>query len=398
MTTTSQQNKRLSDTRLSTIQRAQEVAQALEETAIERDKKGGTAYTERNLIRESGLLNIIIPKQYGGASEDWKSVMHIVRMFANVDSSLAHLFGFQHLILASIQLYGTKEQTERYFKKTVDENVFWGNALNPLDKGTTVTKDKDTYTFNGTKAFCSGATDSDMMLVSGFLGDKMLVGVVPSNREGITINQDWDNFGQRQTDSGSVLFNNLVVKADEMLLDPGPLGNIQSTLRSCIAQLILTHIYLGLGEGAFTEAKKYTSAQTRAWHTANVNRAVEDPYILRTYGEMYLGLQTSIRMAEIAVSTLQQCWEMDKNLTEKQRGRCAIDIALSKTQAAHASLHICNKMFEVTGSRATNGLARLDRFWRNLRTHTLHDPIDYKLKEIGNFALNEIIPTPGSYS
>lgn len=383
---------------VSTMQRAKEVASRLEETAIERDKKGGTAYAERQLIRESGLLNLIIPQEYGGAEEDWKTAMQIVRLFANVDSSLAHLFGFQQLILASVQLYGTEEQTARYFKKTVDEHVFWGNALNPLDKGTSVTKEGDRYIFNGTKGFCSGATDSDMLLVSGFLNDKLLVGVVPSTREGITINQDWDNFGQRQTDSGSVVFHNLVLTADEMLLQPGPLGNIRSTLRSSIAQLILTNIYLGLGEGAFAEAKKYTRAQTRAWHAAGVDRATQDPYILHHYGKMYLGLQTSIRMADFAVSSLQQGWDLGDNLTEKQRGRCAIDIAIAKTQASTSSLEICNTMFEVTGSRATNGLARLDRFWRNLRTHTLHDPVDYKLKELGNFALNETIPTPGFYS
>jgi len=42
--------------------------------------------------------------------------------------------------------------------------------------------------------------------------------------------------------------------------------------------------------------------------------------------------------------------------------------------------------------------ARFDRFWRNLRTHTLHDPVDYKLRELGRFALLDEIPTPSFYS
>ena len=55
-------------------------------------------------------------------------------------------------------------------------------------------------------------------------------------------------------------------------------------------------------------------------------------------------------------------------------------------------------MFEVTGARATTAALRLDRFWRNLRVHTLHDPLDYKLRELGDWALNGNLPPPSFYS
>jgi alkylation response protein AidB-like acyl-CoA dehydrogenase len=50
------------------------------------------------------------------------------------------------------------------------------------------------------------------------------------------------------------------------------------------------------------------------------------------------------------------------------------------------------------GSRATGGTYRFDRFWRNVRTLTLHDPLDYKVREVGDFALNSRYPTPSFYS
>ena len=50
------------------------------------------------------------------------------------------------------------------------------------------------------------------------------------------------------------------------------------------------------------------------------------------------------------------------------------------------------------GARATVASAGADRYWRNLRTHTLHDPVDYKLRELGEFALNGKLATPGFYS
>ena len=39
-----------------------------------------------------------------------------------------------------------------------------------------------------------------------------------------------------------------------------------------------------------------------------------------------------------------------------------------------------------------------DRFWRNVRTHTLHDPIDYKLNTLGRWALKGEAPDPQNYS
>ena len=56
------------------------------------------------------------------------------------------------------------------------------------------------------------------------------------------------------------------------------------------------------------------------------------------------------------------------------------------------------KVFEVTGARATQASVGLDRHWRNLRTQSLHDPLDYKLHELGDWALNQRLPIPTFYS
>jgi alkylation response protein AidB-like acyl-CoA dehydrogenase len=55
-------------------------------------------------------------------------------------------------------------------------------------------------------------------------------------------------------------------------------------------------------------------------------------------------------------------------------------------------------MFEVMGARATSGKHRFDRYWRNIRTFTLHDPVDYKVRAVGNWVLNSEFPIPDFYS
>jgi alkylation response protein AidB-like acyl-CoA dehydrogenase len=68
---------------------------------------------------------------------------------------------------------------------------------------------------------------------------------------------------------------------------------------------------------------------------------------------------------------------------------------LGTTRAPH---EITRRMFVLMDSRATTAAARLDRFWRNVRTHTVHDPVDFKVRELGDWMLNRKIPKPIFYS
>jgi alkylation response protein AidB-like acyl-CoA dehydrogenase len=379
---------------------ADQLAKAFAQTAVERDKRGGTAKAERDLLRAGGLLNALIPAGLGGWGLEWTDVMKLVRIFARVDSSIAHLFGFQHLMLASVTLYGSWVQTEELFAKTVRNNWFWGNALNPLDQRTSLTPNGDIgYLIRGRKSFCSGAVDSDVLIVSAIraVDKKFMVAALPSDRPGIRILEDWDSFGQRQTDSGTVEFDDVLAGEEEFLKTPGPLGSIRASLRSCIAQLILSNIFLGIAEGALTEARNYTLAQTRSWITSGVC-ASADPYILANYGNFFVDLQAAQALTDIAGESLQRAWESEDAITENQRGKCALDVAASKVITTKVGLEITSRMFEVMGARAAAGPARIDRFWRNLRTHTLHDPVDYKVRELGDWVLNHQLPKPSFYS
>ncbi len=103
-------------------------------------------------------------------------------------------------------------------------------------------------------------------------------------------------------------------------------------------------------------------------------------------------------MANQAGELLQAAWEKDLSLTAEQRGECAIAIATAKVAATRVGLDKANRMFEVMGSRAPASKYAFDRYWRNLRTFTLHDPVDYKVRAVGNWALNNQLPTPDFYS
>lgn len=379
---------------------ARQLAAGFASTAVERDVRGGTPKAERDALRASGLLGLAIPIQYGGLGANWSQILEIVREVARVDSSLAHVFGFHHLLLATLRLFGQPSQWQTWFEQTVRQQWFWGNALNPLDTRTLAKRHAGWCEFSGHKSFCSGALDSQMLVASAVDADSgnLLIAAIPTQRNGITVATDWDNIGQRQTDSGSTRFERVRVEDSELLLDPGPLSTPFACLRPLIAQLLFANLFLGIAEGAFDEARRYTLDQSRPWPASGLAEASADPYILARYGEFHLALESTRLLLRHAAERLDHAWSQEHALSAEERAQVALSVTAAKIAASRGGLDLCNRLFEVTGARATHATLRLDRYWRNLRTQSLHDPLDYKLRELGEWALRRQPPTPSFYS
>ncbi|HEY9622383.1 MAG TPA: hypothetical protein V6C78_18640 [Crinalium sp.] len=66
-----------------------------------------------------------------------------------------------------------------------------------------------------------------------------------------------------------------------------------------------------------------------------------------------------------------------------------IHVATAKAFIARVGLETTSKIFDVMGARSTVAQYGFDRYWCNLRTFNLHDPVDYKIRAIGHSALND---------
>lgn len=382
------------------LQIATELALRLATTANARDQAGGHAAEEREWIRESGLLTLSIPTAYGGQGGDWPTVYQVIRILARADSALAHIFGFHHLQLAGIQLYGTAQQQRRFLTQTVEQNLFWGNALNPLDKRTSATEADYGFQIDGVKSFSSGSVGSDWLTISAWHEETQsaLIGVVPTRQLGVSVQADWDAFGQKQTDSGNVHFNQVSLPSTQVLQAPGIKPTAQATLRSQVAQLILVNLYLGIGEGAFEAARSYIAQEARPWFASGVAAAGADPLVQHRFGKLWLKLRPASVLADHAAQELERLFRLGAAVTAQQRGELAVSVAEAKVLAHAAGVDVSSEIFELTGARSTSAKFGFDRYWRNVRVHSLHDPVDYKIRDLGRYALDGTLPEPTAYS
>lgn len=81
------------------------------------------------------------------------------------------------------------------------------------------------------------------------------------------------------------------------------------------------------------------------------------------------------------------------------RPEAATAVYQAKVMGTEVALDVSSRLFQVCGARAAADAPQngLDLFWRNARTFTLHDPVDYRRQRIGKYLLTGEAPPIGWY-
>jgi alkylation response protein AidB-like acyl-CoA dehydrogenase len=136
----------------------------------------------------------------------------------------------------------------------------------------------------------------------------------------------------------------------------------------------------------------------------NKEKATDEFYILSTYGNFFAHLRAATALADKAGLEIDALYENSGDtetrakVTAEARGEAAEWVASVKVTATDTGLRVTSGVFEVTGAKATAAKVGLDRYWRDIRTHTLHDPVAYKNRELGRYQLLKEIPEPTWYT
>jgi alkylation response protein AidB-like acyl-CoA dehydrogenase len=378
---------------------AREVAAALAKDALERDRAGAEPLAEAQLLRDAGLPSLLLPTSIGGAGQTWATALAVLRVIAGADGSIAQLLGYHYVNAANLVWVGDDAGLRRWGTPSAAEQWLWGDAVNPVDPDLELVPDGDGYLLRGRKNFATGVSTGDASVVAGSVrhpdgtaGDHLLV-VVRGDDPGLHRGGDWDNLGQRLSASGSVTFDDVVIGPDQVV---GALGGDHATPRASLVtpaiQAVFGNLYLGIAEGALATAREYTLGTSRPWLLSDSAHAAADPYVLANYGRLVSSVRAVRALADEAGLALAGADAAGDALSWAERGELAELVAALKVVSTDVALHVTSTIFEVTGARATSNAVGLDRFWRNVRTHTLHDPVAYKQREVGDHFLNGTHP------
>ena len=370
---------------------AERVADVLKTDALERDRRGEDPRAELDLLREAGLVDLLHPAEFGGGGGHWESAFRVVRILSRADASVAQVLAYHYINSGNIGFAAAPHERADWYRRSVEGHWVWGDSVNPVDPDLELVPDGDGYRLNGLKRFSTGASVGDVVLASasvrgGDLDGQSLLLVLGHDTEGIRYLGDWDALGQWLSASGSVRFENVRIEQADVL---APLTDEPfASLITPGIQLAFGNIYLGIAEGALERGVELARERRNSWFLSTVDRYRDDPFVQRVVGDFSSQIAAVEALADLRGRRFDEVVALGDGVTEQIRGELEIQIAQLKVVSNDTSVEVANRIFEITGSSSAKASVGLDLFWRNIRTHSLHDPVDYKKLEVGAWVLN----------
>ena len=335
-----------------------------------------------------------MPTRFGGADLGPGVLIRVIAILAAADPSLAQIPHSHFVFLDALGRSGSITLQENIFGRVLggarlaNAQTERGTA-SVRDNATRLTRTADGLRLTGTKYYCTGTLGADILAVRAAADDGgTIVAYVDATAPGVTVHDDWNGFGQRTTGSGTVTFDKVPV-TDDHLLDFDALTATPSTYGTR-AQLLHAAIDTGLARGAL-EAAAGAGSRARPWFESGATRAVDDPLLLLQAGD----LELAVRAAESLLSTAAERIDSADDQPEPAASaiaEAALATAAAKVAAGRAARRAGSELFDFGGTRSAAEPANLSRFWRDARTHTLHDPERWKLYHLGRWALDQQPP------
>lgn len=371
---------------------AHQLSDQFKANSIERDAKRILPFNEIEAFSRSGLWAITVPKRFGGADVSSLTVAKIIALFSGVDGSIGQIPQNHFYALEVLRNTGTEQQKQRLYGEVLAGARF-GNALaefktkNASIKHTQLIPFEQGYVIQGEKFYCTGSLFAHRIptLVTDAQGREFLA-FVQRHSHGLTLIDNWTGFGQKTTGSGSVKFQNVYVAAKDVI--PFDTAFTQPTLVGPFAQIMHASIEVGIARTAFEETLKRVH-QARPWIDSKVEHADQDPLTIYEIGRIATDVYASEALLKQAARSIDAA-RIDT--TVETVAKASLDVAKVRAHSTETALKASSKLIELSGSRGSQAQDSLDRFWRNARVHTLHDPARWKYYFIGHYALNGTLP------
>jgi alkylation response protein AidB-like acyl-CoA dehydrogenase len=370
-----------------------DVLAALAAGAAERERRREHPFAEVRALAAAGLGRMRVPVEHGGDGATLRELFAVVIRVAAADSNVAQALRAHFHFVEGRLASADEGQRRRWFPEVVAGTLFGNGTVERSTSDifafeTRLTPDgAGAYRLTGTKYYSTGTLYADRVSVAACLPDgRVASAVVPVDREGVTVADDWDGMGQRLTASGTTVFEDVAVAADEVL--PSPIGVATDVPRAAFLQLYLVACAAGIVRATADDAAAVLRGRARTFSHGSAERAPDDPLLQQTVGtiDAYAFAAESTVLA--AASRLD-----DAPGHDAARATAQAQVVVSELAPRAAEL-----LFHVGGASATSREANLDRHWRNARTLASHNPAVYKARALGDLLVNDAaLPTNGFF-
>lgn len=367
--------------------------------APRRDAERELPFQSVNEIKARRFGAYRLPKAVGGGGASLEACFAAAYRLAAADSNVAHIWRNHFMLIERLVVYPTTEPFLIELRDHVTHGALIGLAGTELDRkqtggpsplSTKITKRGLGYRLNGRKFYSTGSIFADWISTYAELEDGTKVCVLlPRDREGLELIDDWDGMGQRLTGTGTTVFHDIEIRPEEIVRGD-TLHQQSNFFSSVIAQLFLTTVIAGITAAVSEEAATVLAGRERTFYFAPAERAANDPILLQSLGERQADAFAAEAIVLAAARVLDEASAVIATGRDAEREVQAAAAAAAKAKITVDAIAIrgASALFDIAGASATQSSRNLDRHWRNIRTIASHNPASYKAYAVGNQFLN----------
>lgn len=366
--------------------------------AKDRDLNDENPFGQVDALKRAGFGSLRLPAEFGGPNFSVRQLFSAAIDVAAADPIVAHIFR-THFWFVEERLRTSDDPRSRQWLAKIADGTIVGNAFS--EKGsnavgslvfnTRLLPVPGGFRLTGEKYYSTGTLFADYLTVTATTDhDSVATVVVPTDRPGVRLVDDWDGFGQRRTGTGTTTFTSVDVGPDEVLSDTPYDAEPVPTVQYASLQLYIHAVVAGALQSVVDDGIELLRSRTRSFSHALTERPVDDPLYQRQLGELastaYVARAAVLDAADAVGAATASA--RDGVPDARLAAEAQLKVAKVKVHLDDVAPEAATRLLELGGASAASRQRNLDRHWRNIRTITLHNPVAYKARVIGQNLLH----------
>ncbi|MBJ8420471.1 acyl-CoA dehydrogenase family protein [Acinetobacter bereziniae] len=370
------------------------IFEKIAEGTLAREQQRSLPYEQINWLKQAGFGALRVPVKFGGDGVSLPQLFQLLIELAKADSNIVQaLRGHFAFVEDRLNAHKVADQT-LWFKRFVQGDLV-GNAWTEIgqvkigDVITRVKQKNNQLLVNGKKYYSTGTIFADWVDLFAYdeTTDQHVIAAISRHASGVQVLDDWDGFGQKTTGSGTLSLTDVAIERDHIL----PFEQ-RFKYQTAFYQVIHLATLSGIAQSAVATFIHEVQKRDRIFSHGNADLVRNDPQILQVIGkasaQAYASETITLRTAE----ALQKAYLSHFGESEIKNIQANNDAELESAQGqvviSALVLELTSQLFNALGASASTTSKQLDRFCRNARVVSSHNPLVYKEKVIGDWEVN----------
>ena len=315
---------------------------------------------------DMGLLNLIVPEEYGGPGLDSVTVAMIYEELGKGCAGIATSMAANSLASYPILLSGSEEQKVEHCN-LLNEGGLAAFALTEPNAGsdaggvsTTAVKDGDNYILNGSKAFSTNAGIADTFLVfantrksGGIRG--LTAFIVPKGTPGFKVGKKEDKMGIRPSNTCELILQDVVIPAKNRVGREGEGFRIAMTTLDS-ARPFVGAVSVGLAQAALDVAVKYAKERKQFGQPIASFQMIQ---------AMVADMAIKVETARLMVQKV--CWMRDQGMNFTK------EAAMAKCYAADVAMQVTTDAVQIMGGYGYSREYPVEKMMRDAKIMQIYE-------------------------